>query len=465
MKTNQKTMRLIAVLLVLVMMICASACSGSDVDERQSRETGKATPTEKQKDPAPTEGEKDPTPTEGVPEATPTPTPEPVKLTIWVDSAERDFDWQVFDKAVNEMRELHPEILVQLEGMDHYTYETKLSAAVDFGALPDIFLLNPNSRFMEMVKDGLLCNMDDAALVYGNKLPDSMKQSFSVNGKLYAAPCETSSILMFANMEVLSKIGYTEVPATWDEFLKCCDELAAAGITPCGCSGREQWCMTEYLEYIMLRTGGRDMLYDIYYNGATWNNNTIADAVDLFRNMGQKGYFAYNMYDMNNDTVKQKFLDNEYAFYVNGTWNVEVFENTEDNRIRVVPFPGFGNPESGIGDYIGGAVAALAVPTTSLNAEEAVPYALELSRLISKYQQLTGGLFPVWEIDYDCSNLSEMRRSVAIMLLEANSFIYFADSALSPDDASAYLYAVSKLSFYDSTDGAEFIKEMSENVR
>ena len=136
MKTNQKTMRLIAVLLVLVMMICASACSGSDVDERQSRETGKATPTEKQKDPAPTEGEKDPTPTEGVPEATPT--PEPVKLTIWVDSAERDFDWQVFDKAVNEMRELHPEILVQLEGMDHYTYETKLSAAVDFGALPDI---------------------------------------------------------------------------------------------------------------------------------------------------------------------------------------------------------------------------------------------------------------------------------------------------------------------------------------
>ena len=182
MKTNQKTMRFIAVLLVLVMMICASACSGSDVDERQSRETGKATPTEKQKDPAPTEGEKDPTPTEGVPEATPTPTPEPVKLTIWVDSAERDFDWQVFDKAVNEMRELHPEILVQLEGMDHYTYETKLSAAVDFGALPDIFLLNPNSRFMEMVKDGLLCNMDDAALVYGNKLPDSMKQSFSVNG-------------------------------------------------------------------------------------------------------------------------------------------------------------------------------------------------------------------------------------------------------------------------------------------
>ena len=71
----------------------------------------------------------------------------------------------------------------------------------------------------------------------------------------------------------------------------------------------------------------------------------------------------------------------------------------------------------------------------------------------------------MWEIDYDCSNLSEMRRSVAKMLLEANSFIYFADSALSPDDASAYLYAVSKLSFYDSTDGAEFIKEMSENVR
>jgi predicted glycoside hydrolase/deacetylase ChbG (UPF0249 family) len=37
---------------------------------------------------------------------------------------------------------------------------------------------------------------------------------------------------LFANMELLEQVGYTEIPGTYDEFIACCDKLKAAGIIP-----------------------------------------------------------------------------------------------------------------------------------------------------------------------------------------------------------------------------------------
>ena len=470
MNTDKRLMRFIAVLLVVVMMICAAACSGSDPEEREGRDkkkNEKVTPTDAPDTPTPTDAQKDPTPTESLPEATPT--PEPTTLTIWTDVPETDAYYIPFQKAFAEMQKRYPDIFVQVASMYSESYKTKVRAASEYGALPDIFLVNPNADYQELVRNGLLCNMDDALLTYGEKLPESMRKAFSVAGKSYAVPCETNCVVMFANMDLLAKAGYTEVPMTWDEMLLCCDKLIAAGIRPFGCAGDEQWCISEYLEFLMLRIGGRQMLEDIYYNGATWNNQAIAAAVDLFLEMVEKGYFSPDMFTMHNDEVKQRFMNGEYAFYVNGTWNVYEFEYMDDYRIQAVPFPGFGNGMSSINEYIGGPVAGLAVPTASLNQDVAIPYACELAQLISQYQYLERTIFPVWEIDYADTQLSDMRRDTAQMLLNADGFIYFGDSALPIEEASMYLRElvdVTSQAWYDEGyNGTTFIENMARAIR
>ena len=470
MNTDKRRMRFIAVLLVIVMMICTAACSGSDTEEREGRDkkkNEKVTPTDAPDTPSPTEAQKDPTPTESQPEATPT--PEPTKLTIWTDVPEYDAYYVPFQKAFAEMQKRYPDILVQVESMYSDSYKTKVRAAGEYGALPDIFLVNPNADYQEMVRNGLLCNMDDASLAYGEKLPETMRKAFFVGGKSYAVPCEMNCVVMFANMDLLAQVGYTEVPMTWDEMLECCDKLVAAGIRPFGCAGYEQWCVSEYLEFLMLRLGGRQMLEDIYYNGATWKNKAIADAVDLFLEMVEKEYFSPHMFSMDNDEVKQRFMNGEYAFYVNGTWNVYEFEYMDNYRIQAVPFPGFGNGMSSINEYIGGPVAGLAVPTASLNQDVAIPYAYELAQLISRYQFLERTIFPVWEIDYDCSDLSDMRRNLAQTLLDAEGFIYFGDSALPIEEASAYLMEIVNIttqgSYYEGYNGADFVEDLARTIR
>jgi multiple sugar transport system substrate-binding protein len=97
---------------------------------------------------------------------------------------------------------------------------------------PDVFYVDA-SRFADYASVGAL-------EPYGDKLSnagdyyDSLKQTFTYNGKFYCAPKDFSTLALEINTDLWAKAGLTDadVPTSWDQLKSVSAKLAAAKIQP-----------------------------------------------------------------------------------------------------------------------------------------------------------------------------------------------------------------------------------------
>ena len=242
--------------------------------------------------------------------------------------------------------------------------------------------------------------------------------------------------------------------------------LKAKGITPFGCAGKETWCVTEYLESIIEKSIGAEELNNVFVNGATWNNQGIADAVDTFQEMINKEYFDPAGIGLTNDEVKANFMDGKYAFYMNGTWNCADFAANDafKDKVKVAEFPVIDSSKSKLGQLIGGPSDTLAVAASSPNADKAAEYAMELGKYICHYGYLDGCGLPAWTPYGDTSAVNPLTQTVADIVANADNMVLFGDTAMTADDASVYLDYVAQV-YGSEIDGAGFIEGLASDLR
>jgi multiple sugar transport system substrate-binding protein len=97
---------------------------------------------------------------------------------------------------------------------------------------PDVFYVDA-ARFADYASVGAL-------LPYGDKIPDandfyeSLRKTFTYQGKLYCIPKDFSTIAMEINTDLWAKagLGAADVPTTWDQLTTVAQKLKAAGVTP-----------------------------------------------------------------------------------------------------------------------------------------------------------------------------------------------------------------------------------------
>jgi sn-glycerol 3-phosphate transport system substrate-binding protein len=58
---------------------------------------------------------------------------------------------------------------------------------------------------------------------------------YTVDGSFYSMPWNTSTTVMFNNMDILNAAGIMEPPATWDDVTAACEAIAALPDAPSGC--------------------------------------------------------------------------------------------------------------------------------------------------------------------------------------------------------------------------------------
>ena len=97
---------------------------------------------------------------------------------------------------------------------------------------PDVFYVD-SARFADYASVGAL-------LPYGDKVPDandfyeSLRKTFTYQGKLYCIPKDFSTIAMEINTDLWTKagLGTSDVPTTWDQLTTVAQKLKAAGVNP-----------------------------------------------------------------------------------------------------------------------------------------------------------------------------------------------------------------------------------------
>ncbi len=389
-----------------------------------------------------------------------------IDLKMWCIATESDSNRKSYEKAIADMKDKYPNINFEWEAFENESYKEKIKAAISSGEVSDIFFTWSCAFLQDFVKQDKVYCLDDTLAKYKSELPEVMLANTTYDGKHYGVPLTMNIVGLFANMDILKSVGWNDVPATYEDLIKCCDALVAAGIYPFGCAGGETWCVTEYLEPIIEKNIGAQALNDIFVRGATYNNEGLAKSVDILQEMINKGYFDPAGAALSNDEVKANFMAGKYAFYQNGTWNCADFANNAEffPKVKVSEFPVIDSSKSQLGELIGGPSDTLAVAKASKNAAAAAEYAAELGKLICHYGYLDGCGLPAWIPYGDTSAVNGLTQKVSEICNAAKSYVLFGDTAMPAADKDVYLSYVDKV-YSSQIDGKGFIEGLSKDLR
>jgi alpha-glucoside transport system substrate-binding protein len=169
-------------------------------------------------------------------------------------------------------------------------FEQQLVVQAEGGNAPDIAIIPQPGLLQRMVRDGyvkapaesVVANVDEG-------WSEDWKGYGTVDGEFYAAPLMASvKSFVWYSPKAFEENGY-EVPTTWDELMTLTQTIAdeqgsetvkpwCAGIESGGATG---WPATDFIEDMVLRTGGGDV-YDQWVNHEIpFNDPQIVEAVDM----------------------------------------------------------------------------------------------------------------------------------------------------------------------------------------
>ncbi|MEG0178438.1 MAG: extracellular solute-binding protein [Oscillospiraceae bacterium] len=136
-------------------------------------------------------------------------------------------------------------------------------------------------------------------------------------GSIKNIPYQPSTMVVMYNKDLFEKAGVKETPKTWDEFMKVCEQLKAAGTTPITV---DDAYMAALFGYNMDRLVGADktlaMVKDVNFS-----DPAVLEFAKIWEDMAKKGYIskkaASNVFPAGQI---EEVAKGTVAMYLNGTW-------------------------------------------------------------------------------------------------------------------------------------------------
>ena len=361
-----------------------------------------------------------------------------VTLTLWSIATESDSSHQAFVDGIAAFEAEHPGVKIEHVTTENEAYKTKIKAAMSSGeGLPDIFFTWGMGFLGEFVNAGRVYCVDNEYEAYKDELPEAMTVNVRYDNKMYGVPYTMSLVTLYANMDLLAQVGYEDIPATYEDMIACCEALKAAGIIPFGVSGKELWCLSEYVEPLVIKSVGGQALRDMYNGEASWNNDGVVKAIEAFQGMVENEYFDPSAAALGNDEVKNNFIAGKYAFYQNGSWNNKDIGEQAQFNVKAGTFPVL-DDSIPLYSMIGGPNNTLAVTESSKNKDLAVEAAFFLAKFMSDADYKSGANLPCWAADPD-AEVNSLIQAAADIASKAEDMVLFGDNFLSADAANTYL--------------------------
>ena len=134
---------------------------------------------------------------------------------------------------------------------------TVLRSKLAGGGAPDVALLAQPGAIAQFAKAGQIKPLGTGVLaaIDANYAP-GWKKLGTVNGQVYSIMFKAANKSTFwYNTAQFQQAGVTP-PKTWADFLKDCQTLSDAGITPVSVGGADGWTLTDWFENVYLSQAG-----------------------------------------------------------------------------------------------------------------------------------------------------------------------------------------------------------------
>ncbi|PZF86634.1 ABC transporter substrate-binding protein [Jiangella anatolica] len=229
---------------------------------------------------------------------------------------------------------------------------------------PDLMRL---PQVSELVKDGLLKNLDGYAEAFGwDQWPASQLEQLRLGdggrprgeGSLYAMGLNFSMTGVFYNKTLAAQVGMTEPPTSLAEFDDVLASAQQAGVTPIvQFNGGATGGFAFPLQNLMAAYGEPGPINDWIFqqDGATIDTPSNLEAVQHLDEWIKAGYFDPDANAMDYATMMSKFIAGDGLFMFNGDWESGNLDQQLPGEVGFFLFPSAQD---------GGALATMSAPLT-----------------------------------------------------------------------------------------------------
>ncbi len=229
---------------------------------------------------------------------------EPIELEVWVVFSDHRLDWAV--DAGDRFSALYPEYKVTMVSVGDYgTIITNYTLAREEGNYPEI---------LQVVDFALQFAVDTGWFAYAEDIIDGREEVlgqrvdfddiipviadyYTVDGVWAGVAWNTSTPIMYYNVDLLAQAGIEELPRTWADILAACEALQPlvddGTISACASWPFVSWFIEQWVaqqnEYMVNNENGRAGRA----TESTLDTDAFRAVAEFYRELYSKGYFIY----------------------------------------------------------------------------------------------------------------------------------------------------------------------------
>lgn len=371
---------------------------------------------------------------------------EPEKITItfrhvWTKPHDQPM-LTIFQDVVDDFEQSHPNVKVNFEGLEQTNHrEQKLKSEMVTGTPPDMFVLFGGAELDPYVRSNRLLDLSQFVSEHALEFIDISLWTYD-NG-IFGLPFEGHAQPLFYNKKIFNELGL-EPPTTIDELNTVISALKSYHIIPFAFGNQEIWPAGIYAHYLMDRYEGPEHIKQIANGSASFQTEGYQQAFDQIVQWVQAEAFNELYSELNSSSAIQLFNEGKAAMYVNGNWDISLFQSPNEQYdfqqdIGVIPFPSISKEQER--SIAGGYTIGIGLSANLSGAQQEA--ALQLLQAIyteEVQQRIVYEAFrlPSMAIPFDINKTGPVFAQV-VRLLEKSDQVFLAyDNTLSPEVRKAF---------------------------
>lgn len=381
--------------------------------------------------------------------------------------------------TVTRFNKANPNSQVVGTAFQNDAYKTKIKTAIGAGQAPTIIWGWGGGTLRSYAQDN---QVEDLTSWFSqnpdvkNRLLPSAFPAATVNGKIYAMPCETvAPIVLFYNKKLFDQVK-VDPPQSWNDIMALVPKFNAKGIAPFSLGGQSRWTNMMWLEFLFDRIGGPGVFQAIF-NGQknSWSDPAAIEALTKVQALVKANGFIKGFASITADSNADQALlySGKAAMMLHGAWTygsmaADGGDFVSGGHLGYMNFPpvegGKGDPSDSVGNP--GQYLSISSKATAKQKETAKKFfaTAVLSDAETK-QWLDSGNVPISKNagSQISGKDADWLKFVYNVASNAKSFAQSWDQALSPTAAETLLDNIAKL-FALSISPKQFATNMNATI-
>lgn len=385
---------------------------------------------------------------------------------IWTDPSSSLT--KAFETAVAEYEEEHPDINIELHGLDSDAYKTKMST--EFAGKADgidVFYYWAPGMIKKLIDADKVLPIDE--YVTDDQLArvkEGSTQSFEFDGKLYGLPIDSYMVILFCNQELFDEAG-AKIPTTYDELLDAAKKLQKLdGVTPLALGAKDGWLAGFLYESLAMREVGAEKVNQVLLGKEAFDDEGFVSAAEKMNELYTAGVLGESPLEDGEAEANVKFLGGRAAMRLTGSWFASDIDSSEDSNVKdhiaVTTFP-LTKEDGAVTDYGGGSNSSFFVNKSTDHPKEAAEFAAYICEAMGSQALELGSGFTAWNVETDESKISPTFVKMMDLFENVETGVLAWDTILDSNPAAIHQEACQTL-LADPADVDGFIAEHQDVI-